>query len=105
MTGSKAEETRLTPAENEIVNAHPELDVLGKFLVDVDLDCYSKNNWNLKHNRTIDSSDASWVLTFYANVMTSTQLPAYDNWIMTLGGSYKESFENYSQNGTIIEVD
>ncbi|MBQ3139586.1 MAG: hypothetical protein IJB68_08795, partial [Ruminococcus sp.] len=105
MTGSKAEETRLTPAENEIVNAHPELDVLGKFLVDVDLDCYSKNNWNLKHNRTIDSSDASWVLTFYANVMTSTQLPAYDNWIMTLGGSYKESFEDYSQNGTIIEVE
>ncbi len=105
MTGGKAETTRITPAENEIVNAHPELDVLGKFLVDVDLDCYSKDNWNLKHNRTIDSSDASWVLTFYANVMTSNNLPAYDNWIMTLGGSYKESFEDYSQNGTIFDAE
>ena len=104
-TGGVAEETRITPAENEIVNAHPELDVLGKFLVDVDLDCYSKNNWNLKHNRKIDSSDASWVLVFYANEMTGMAGQAYENWIATLGDSYRESFEDYSKNGTIIEAE
>ncbi len=105
MTGGNPETTRITPAENAIVNAHPELDVLCKFLADVDLDCYSKDNWNLKHNRTIASNDASWILTFFANVMTSNDLAAYDNWIMTLGGSYKESFEDYSQNGTIFDAE
>ena len=100
-TGGAAETTRLNPDESEIINAHPELDVLGKFLVDTELDCYSKDNWKRGSMREISSKDASNILAFYSNVMTSNDLKAYDNWIMTLGENYKESFEDYRDNGTV----
>ena len=102
MTGADLETLRLTPADNEIVNAHPELDLLGIFLADVDLDCYSKGNWaKTKFEREINASDASWILGFYANEMTGMSGQAYENWILTLGEHYKESFEDYRDNGTL----
>ena len=103
MTGGDVNTSTINPDydKNTITAQERYLDTLGKFLADVDLDCYSKDNWNLGCNREISSGDASSILAFYANVMTNRDLPAYDNWIMTLGENYKESFEDYRDNGTI----
>ncbi|MBQ6944232.1 MAG: cellulose-binding protein CttA-related protein, partial [Ruminococcus sp.] len=105
MTGQKPEETNLNdPNVNELVANKPELDLLGKLLVDVNNDCYSKANWSLGHDRVIDATDASFVLVFYSKVMTSETYDAYQYWIETLGPNYKESFENFRDNGVDIPM-
>ena len=106
MTGVAESELRITPDNNEIVNAYPELDGLGAFLVDVDLDCYNEGNWaKSKYERTIDAKDASWILVFYANEMTGMSGQAYENWKLTLGEDlgYGEKFEDYKANGTLVK--
>ena len=105
MTGQKPEETNLNdPNVNELVASKPELDLLGKLLVDVNNDCYSKGNWSLGHDRVIDATDASFVLVFYSKIMTSETYDAYQYWIDTLGPNYKESFENFRDNGVDIPM-
>jgi hypothetical protein len=109
MTGGVKAATPVAPeTSNEAFIAHPELQELAAFLVDVDKDCYDKGNWKLTRadeDRIIDASDASSILKFYANVMTGAfaEDNAHENWIDVLGVNYKESFDSYVLDGTVVE--
>ena len=73
-TGGKPENTILAQdAKETMIYAFTglELDDLAAFLGDVDLDVYSEDNWKMrKADRTIDATDASAILAFYADMMT-----------------------------------
>ena len=105
-TGSKPDETRITPPSCQIVTDHPELELLSALLIDVELDCYSKGNWNMpKADRKIDSSDCSFILVYFANVQTGLK-DSTENWNKTLGKDKNgktrgEKFEDYVANGTL----
>ena len=91
---------RLAPTANALVNAHPDLDMFGAFLSDVDLDVYSADNWKkTKNTRKIDASDASWIQVFYARV--STGVVSHEAWNIALANENRgEKFDEYVANGT-----
>ena len=105
-TGVSDDVIRLAPENCDIVNQHPELDGLAAFLIDVDKDCYSKDNWKTpKTERTIDANDASWILAYYGKVMTGTT-DLDEAWDIALASQGRgENFDNYVANGTLIQAE
>ncbi|MCM1528382.1 MAG: hypothetical protein NC093_00100, partial [Alistipes sp.] len=91
---------RIAPVANALVNAHPDLDMLGAFLCDVDLDVYSADNWRTtKNDRKIDASDASWIQVYYSKVSTGT-IP-HTAWNESLASMNRgEKFDAYVADGT-----
>ena len=68
-TDEERANVRLSPVSCEVVNQAPGLDDFAAFLVDVDLDVYSEGNQNTpKGDRVINSSDASYILSYYAKL-------------------------------------
>ena len=68
-----ADDIRLNPDTNEVINNNPDLDLdqFGAFLVDVDKDVYDADNWKTtKSGRVIDAKDASWILAYYSKMST-----------------------------------
>ena len=91
---------RIAPKANELVNAHPDLDMFGAFLCDVDLDVYSADNWKTtKNDRKIDASDASWIQVYYSKV--STGIIPHEAWNIALASKDRgEKLDAYVADGT-----
>ena len=62
---------RMAPLSCTLVNDEPMLDEFAAFLVDVDLDVYSPDNWKMRKNdRVLDAPDASNILSFFSKYST-----------------------------------
>ena len=69
--GESRSNIRMSPISCKIVDEEPMLDELAAFLVDVDLDVYSPDNWKMrKDSRVQDSPDASSILLFFSKYST-----------------------------------
>ena len=83
-------------------NGYNMLDMLCAFLIDVDLDVYDEDNWNmLKVDREIDPADASWILSEYAVRSTDTTKTHHEAWNEVLASQGRvDKFNDY-----LISVD
>ena len=82
-TGGVASELQFSN-NNVLVSNNPVLDDFAAFLADVDNENDSANYVSLKPARVFDSSDASFILSYYAKISTGSQT-GRDTWNDVLG--------------------
>ena len=83
MTGSLPADVQFS-TNDTFVNLDPVLDDFAAFLADVDNENDSANYVSLKSQRTIGSNDASFILSYFAEVMTGKEA-GRDTWNSVLG--------------------
>ncbi len=78
-------------------NGYNMLDMLCAFLIDVDLDVYDEDNWNMiKSEREIDPADSSWILSEYAVMSTDLTMTHHKAWNTVLASQGRvDKFNDY----------
>jgi len=86
-------QTGSVPEETKLGHDDPYLDNLSAFLSDVDTNEYSPENWSVEKTsannnngkRTVNASDSSFILTYYAIRQTERDRESRDIWKQVVG--------------------